>query len=263
MSELVEQAVWLARLDAKARADKKSLFEGLPKVKNHFLITDYSTCKDSMIMEVRSAGFTTFKIKLGVDPFEEAKFVSRLIRQHPVMVRLDFNSTADFQFLQRFSSLLSQPEKAKIEFVEDPFPWDLALWTDASKLLPLAIDHEIVKVDWDTLPEKPPFKIVVLKPARMDIEEATMRIVKHDLKAVITSSLDHPVGAAHALAVASEFKKTHTVRLLECGCLTNRAYQANAFSAQFITSGPYLVQPMGTGVGFDDILENLDWVLIR
>jgi O-succinylbenzoate synthase len=263
MTELVEQAIWLARLDAKARSEKKSLFDGLPKVKNHFLITDFQSIKDSMIDEIRSAGFATFKIKVGIDPFEESKFVSRLIRQHPIMVRLDFNSTADFQFLQRFVSLLTPPEKAKIEFVEDPFPWDPTLWSDASKLVPLAIDHEITKINWDSLPEKSPFKFVVVKPARMDVQKTLEKIVKHDLKMVVTSSLDHPVGVAHALAVASEFKKTYPARLADCGCLTNRAYKANSFSAQFITNGPFLVQPLGTGIGFDEILSSLNWESVQ
>ncbi|MEZ0392617.1 MAG: hypothetical protein ACAH59_10390, partial [Pseudobdellovibrionaceae bacterium] len=46
ISGLVEQAIWLAKKDAKLRSQNKNAFTGAAKIKNHFLITDYTRFSD-------------------------------------------------------------------------------------------------------------------------------------------------------------------------------------------------------------------------
>ncbi len=263
LTPLVEQAIWLAKKDAAFRKTKTNAFKSAAKIKNHYLINDYTKFTDAHLKDLRSAGFTTLKIKVGRDVDEEGKFASRLIRQNPITVRLDFNSQINFSQLERFFSHLSPSEKPKIEFVEDPFTWDMEAWTEAAKIAPLAIDYEYSKVGWESLKAKPPFSIVVLKPARQDIDKALERINKHALKMVVTSSLDHPVGVAHACLLAAELKKFYPNTLLDCGCLSLKAYRANEFSLQIQTSGPYLKEISGTGIGFDELLQKAYWEIVK
>lgn len=263
LTTLAEQAIWLAKEDAKFRAEKKSFFAGSARIKNHFLISDISSISESAISGLRSAGFTTIKLKVGRRIEEETKFISRLVKQNPFVVRLDFNASVDFTTYKKFMTLLDLSERAKIEFVEDPIPWDYANWKEAATFAPLAMDQEIGKVDWESLNGRPPFKVLILKPARQDAEQAINLAVTNDLKICVTSALDHPVGVAHACHIASEIKAKHPSALLDCGFLSLRSYKPNEFSARVLVAGPYLNGINGTGVGFDDLLEQREWTPIE
>ncbi len=261
MSPLVEQAIWLAKKDAAIRAEGKNAFAGAARIKNHYLISDFTKFKDENMKELRTAGFTTVKIKVGRSIDEEAKFVERIIKQNPIAIRLDFNSKTNFAEYERFMSHLNPGEKAKIEFAEDPMPWHPEAWKDASSLgVPFAIDNEFSKIDWEKIRAPLPFKFVVIKPARQDMDKTVKIIDKFALKMVVTSSMDHPVGVAHACLVASELKKFYPNTLIDCGCLSLRAYKPNDFSTRIQAQGPYLIAIPGTGIGFNDLLDKINWI---
>lgn len=263
LTPLAEQSIWLAKKDAALRKEKKSAFATAAKVKNHFLVTDMFQFSDVQMAQIRQAGFTTVKLKVGNDPEEEVKVISRWLKQHPIMLRLDFNSKLKIDDYQVFMLSLSQGERARIEFVEDPFPWHADAWKEASSFVPLALDFEAEKVNWDTLKAPVPFKVLVIKPARMDVEKALKRVNQFGLKMVVTSSMDHPVGIAHALNIAAELKKFNPNTLLDCGCLTLRVYKPNEFSAGIQVTGPYLAGIKGTGIGFDELLQGTAWVNLK
>ncbi|MNT38479.1 hypothetical protein D3C72_1746740 [compost metagenome] len=122
----------------------------------------------------------------------------------------------------------------------------------------LAIDNEYSKVNWNTITQVP-FDVVVIKPAKMDVIQALDNCTRFKLQATITSYMDHPVGMVHALAVATEFKKSHGDMLLNPGCLTHRIYKMDAFAAELQTQGPFIVKAAGYGVGFDKLLESTTW----
>lgn len=259
ISEQMEQTIWFAKRDADARLQGVNAFQGLPKVKNHFLINDLLKIEDGTLKEIRNAGYTTLKLKVGKQLEEEAKSVSRIIKQNPFMVRLDFNAKLDWEHYKRFMESLHPSERAKIEFVEDPMPWDLEAWQEATQFAPLAIDGEYEKISWNKI-NRPPFKVMVIKPARIDVEKAVSHVHRLGLKMVVTSALDHPVGVAHSLWVAGELKKFNPNILLECGCLTLRSYKPNDFTPRITTMGPFLNHIAGTGIGFDELLSSLPWV---
>ena len=263
ISLLLEQTIWLARKDAEARTDHRSLFATGARVKNHFLINDYTKFSDSTMKDIKSAGFTTIKVKCGRDFNEEAGFVSRFIRQNPgFLVRLDFNAKASFAEFERFLSHFHTVERAKIEFIEDPMPLDFEAWTEARKLIAIAADFEFEKLDASKA-EAAFFDILILKPARTDIDSAMKLIDRWGLKMCVTSSLDHPVGVAHACAVASRLKKFYPNRLLDCGCLSLKSYQPNDFTNSMFVQGPYLTGIPGTGIGFDDLFKRIEWTPIK
>lgn len=261
ISFLVEQAIWLGRKDAIMRSMGVNGLHGGTKIKNHFLITDFTTIADRHIADIKNAGFTTVKIKCGRNIHLEALFIQKLINQFALMVRVDFNSRLDFSNFQRFMGFFSQRDISKIEYIEDPFPYDTANWTEASKLVPLAVDFEYENVDWSHI-KSPPFKVIIIKPSRMDVDRAIGRCTTFNLKYSVTSSLDHPVGIVHAAIVAGELRKNYGTYFLDSGCLSLRAYKSTEFNNKILVQGPYITQVTGLGIGFDDVLEGQDWQLL-
>lgn len=259
LSYLVEQSIWMARQDALLRAEGKNAFQGVARVKNHFLINDLSRIEDATIEEARRNGFTTLKIKIGIDIEAEAKRLDRLMRQFPMLVRLDFNSKASVYSVEKFLSFLLAANLARIEFIEDPCPYHPEDWDKLNRMVPLAFDTELEKLDLKKLKGPLPAKVLVIKPARQDVKQMIDFANRMMLKMVITSSLDHPVGVAHATKIANETKKLFPNILLDCGCLSIRSYRANDFSTSMIVQGPYLMDIPGTGIGFDHLLGKIQW----
>jgi O-succinylbenzoate synthase len=260
LSPLVEQSIWMARKDAVARADKRNAFQGLSRVKNHFLINDPTRIEEATIEDAKTSGFATVKIKVGRNPAEELKWLDRFLKHYPVFnVRLDLNSSMTLPSFEKFIDGINPGLRGRIEFVEDPFPFHEEEWRKANELIPLALDHEFHRVDWATLKKPAPFKVLIIKPARQDVKKCVDYVNKFSLKMAITSSLDHAVGVAHALWVAGELKKFNPNILLDCGCLTLRSYRPNDFSATMIYQGPYLIEVPGYGIGFDTLFEKLTW----
>jgi O-succinylbenzoate synthase len=248
---LTEQAIALAQYDALFRSQKRSAFQPQAQeaVKNHFTVVDISNVD---LKELKTQGFTTLKVKVGCDWPHELTWLKRAAANF--ILRLDFNSQAQFSWLESLPSDV----KAKVEFVEDPVPFNFEDWKKASKLVPLALDNEYDKVDWSLVGKTPPFQTMVIKPARQNVAHAMARAQVCNLSVVVTSSMDHPVGVAHALRVAMDLK-ARNIKILECGLLTTSLYEANSFSPELKSDGPYLIPPSGTGIGFNHLLEELAW----
>jgi len=74
-------------------------------------------------------------------------------------------------------------------------------------------------------------------------------------RVVVTSYLDHPIGQLGAAYAASVSKC-----LEPCGLLSHTAYKKNPFSERFQIVNERLVPDQsGTGIGYDDLLENMNW----
>ena len=260
LTTLVEQSIWMALRDADFRVEKRNAFQGLPRVKNHFLISDVSRIDDVTLHEAKSSGFGVVKVKVGRDWKSEVKWIERFLKQHTMMIRLDFNGTSNYTQVQDFLASLPLAFRARIEYIEDPFPFEEHSWKALNELVPLALDQEFEKVNWDKIKAPLPFKVLVIKPARQDVKKATALVNKFNLKMVVGSSLDHPVGVAHAVWTAGNLKKFYPNVLLDCGCLSLRAYKITDYSAEITTQGPYLTAIPGLGVGFDNLLEKTTWI---
>jgi O-succinylbenzoate synthase len=183
-----------------------------------------------------------------------------------MIFRLDFNQSINFELYRSFLEKLGRAFWPRIEFVEDPFPYDFERWQEANQWIPLAMDADFEKVKWAQVAmarSARPFEVLILKPARTDVNKFMKRADKHFLKVAVTSSLDHPVGNLHALWVACELKKFRPNQILDAGCLSHRVYRSNKFSNLIVTQGPYLGEIAGTGVGFNELLQSLPWVELR
>ncbi|HKO59434.1 MAG TPA: hypothetical protein VJ276_26435, partial [Thermoanaerobaculia bacterium] len=162
------------------------------------------------------------------------KFGARIPER--VRLRIDYNAllSAD-EFLEVAASLPAE----RIDFIEDPCPYDAATWRMIRERtgLRLALDRGLEMEGVD---------VWVVKPAVQELGPP-------DRPIVITSYMDHPVGQLHAAFVAAQ--RTTEV----CGLVTHVLYEPNEFSESLRLDGARLVPPPGTGVGFDDALERLEW----
>lgn len=211
LTALTRASLELARLDGAARRRGESLFEGWTIPESHWPGNE------------PPAGFDTVKIK-GMQPVPER-----------VRIRIDFNATlAPEEFLRIAETL----PRERIDFIEDPCPYDEALWRSlrGQTGLPLAIDRFVGVAD-----------VLVHKPALSVDWPCHPNIV-------VTSYMDHPVGQFGAAYVAA----THEVNA-RCGLFTHVLYEPDAFIERIASDGARLLPPRGTGIGFDDLLENLPW----
>ena len=259
VSTLLEQAIWLGRKDALLRSAGKNGLSEVPKVRNHLTITNIEAATSEILNNAKASGFNILKVKMGRDWTSELQWLTKTLREYPFLVRLDFNSQSDFSTLERMVTSLPPGLRQKLEYAEDPFEFDLESWKEASKILPLALDLEYDKVPWATIGHEVPFKTIVIKPARQDVDKALKMADAHQLKIVVSSSMDHPIGLLHAIRLAGEIRQKVGHRLLDCGCLTYKLFVDNEFTTQMIVQGPFLTKVPGTGVGFDNLLARLHW----
>lgn len=209
-TSLTKRSLAYARLDGDARERGVSLFAGLTIPESHWPGPDPP------------------------DEFAIAKIKS-IDRIPPrVQLRIDFNATLTAEEFER----LPLPRE-RIDFVEDPCPYDPAIWSRLRSTtgLRLALDRGDAEEGVDVL---------VVKPAVQEFP-TTLREV------VITSYMDHPIGQFFAAYVAA----THDVGV--CGLMTHVLFESDAFIDRVERIGTRLVPPDGTGIGFDDLLEKLPW----
>ncbi|HEY4640628.1 MAG TPA: hypothetical protein VII75_04735 [Thermoanaerobaculia bacterium] len=208
---LTARSLHFAAIDAEARAASRSLFEGLTIPPSHWPGADPP------------------------DSFDVVKLKS--IEQIPdrVRLRIDFNATLTAEEFLR----LELPRE-RIDFVEDPCPYDAATWRTLREQtgLRLALDREVAEEGVDVL---------VVKAAIQEMPRTSREIV-------VTSYMDHAIGQMFA----AYFAASHHVANV-CGLFTHVLYEFDAFFERIRAEGPRLLAPSGTGIGFDELLESLPW----
>lgn len=140
---LTAQSRRFAAIDAVARREGRSLFEGLTIPPSHWPGAD------------PPAGFDTVKLKaLGKIP------------EH-VRLRIDFNATLTPDEFERIAATLP---RERIDFIEDPCPYDASTWRAlrARTGLRLALDRGTGTEDVD---------VIVVKPAVQEIPSTNAEIV--------------------------------------------------------------------------------------
>ncbi len=209
----------LASIDAEARAKGVSLFEGLTIPESHWPGND------------PPAGFDTVKIK------------GMMRVPDDVRIRIDYNATlTPAEFLDVVETL---PEE-RIDFIEDPCPYDEQTWTQLREVTGLRL-----AVDRITPSSGSAYDVLVHKPAL----GASWPDVDREI--VVTSYMDHPIGQFGAAYVAGTQKTS-----ARCGLMTHVLYEPDAFIERIECAGARLLPPKGSGIGFDDLLEDLPWKML-
>jgi O-succinylbenzoate synthase len=212
-TSLTAASLRFAAIDAAARREGRSVFEGLTIPPSHWPGA------------APPAGFDTVKLKS----------IDRIPDQ--VRLRIDFNATLTPDEFVRIAATLPHD---RIDFIEDPCPYDAATWRALRDRtgLRLALDRGYGDEDVDVL---------VVKPAVQEIPPSRAEIV-------VTSYMDHPIGQLCAAYAAAKAGITTT-----CGLVTHVLYEPDPFIERMQLDRARLIPPAGTGFGFDDLLEALPW----
>ena len=272
-SDLIRCSLRCARVDAEARQAGKNLFKH-PIPKSHFLMTDFSQLtlegerEGAMdrIKKISALGFTRIKVKVGTRPVHEAQQLSKLLSQCSglldesfILLRLDFNGTLTQNEVDLFMETLGE-EKRRIDFIEDPTPYDPEIWARIQKKwgIRLALDR-MVRPSVPDL-KKGSFSVLVLKPEIQDEKEWVRLAQEFEVPLVVTSALGHPLGQVYSAWVASQIARDHQNLPLEaCGLISHPIYQPNRFSSLLRDQAGRLLPSKGNGLGFDSLLAELDW----
>jgi|GEM_PF-48260 len=274
LTPLTASSLRFAKIDAQARAQGVSAFQGLHIPESHYLITDLDLLDlvdDKIIDQIRAEGWKRIKVKVGRHHSKEgmAKEISILKEiasglGDQIKLRLDFNAAFDFKSLQNWLQS-AQSFLTQIDFLEDPLPWNPEHWQVIRNHwnVRLASDREGMDISSARLSNEFSNRVdvIVIKPAVNGGVEAGSQ---KNLSRVVTSYLDHPVGQMCAAYDAAQLGLLKSPDSLEiCGLLSHRAYEKNLFSEQLQTSGPLLLPTPGTGWGWDEQLAQLAWEPLR
>ena len=230
---LLLRSLACADLDARARAAGRSLFDGLTIPRSHWPGDD------------PPPDFDTVKLKS----------IDRIPPN--VWLRIDFNAQlTPEQFIYMAEALPRQ----RVDFVEDPCPYDGATWNALRETtgLRLALDRGVADEGVDVFVVKPAVQDPSVILSRVDGGVILSRVDGEGsggrkLEVVVTSYMDHPIGQFFAAYVAAQHGRgTH-------GLFTHVLYESDAFIDAIRADGARLLPPEGTGIGFDNLLENLPW----
>lgn len=261
MSSQIEQSVWLADRDAHMRKEGRGIFDSMPSVRNNFIVTDFSKVNEELLAQLLKQQFTSLKVKVGRDLAKEARFVNQVAAKG-FSLRLDFNAAASLSTVKKFIHDLNPSTLSKLEYIEDPIPFDMEEWALLRQLVPLALDNQFSRVDWSEVTAVP-FDVLIVKPAKIDVSKAVQICQQFKLRATVTSYMDHPVGVMHALGIAMDLKKKFPNMMNDPGCLTHTLYQMDSFSAAVTAQGPYFMGAKDVGIGFTSLLEKLTWYKLK
>lgn len=248
-------ALHCAALDGAAREAGVSLFDGLEIPRSHY---SWSFAQDTsrQFLQVLEEGWPAIKAKGFANYGETTRFLencARLAEGRELAFRVDFNGCLDAAAFQKFIEFMPLRVYRQLDFIEDPFPYDAALWEHCRQRwgVRLALDKGWREGDGG-------FDAVVVKPARRDWRTVAARHPGRPL--VLTSAMDHPVGqmfAAYQAALARR-ELGDTVGL--CGLSTQHLFEPDAFLERIRVHGGWMTPDTdGGGLGFGDVLERLPW----
>lgn len=246
---LPEQALACAAVDGAARRDGRSLFDGVKVPPSHATLNNPEAQGEA----AWQAGFRVWKAKCGAGEADAAALEGWVERWPGVRWRLDFNEVPSESELREWWGSLSQQVRDGIDFLEDPVAFDPDVWRKlASNLgVELAVDRAAgVACSGDAA-------VLVVKPAW---EDAAALARAWQGRVVVTSAMDHPLGQAWAAWAAAQIAATREVEL--CGLRTEHLFETDPFADRLGSWGAEWKPPGGTGLGFDEILEEIDWEVL-
>lgn len=256
--QFLENSLNLAKLDSEYRARGKSAFAHLRLPKTHKIITEIETHgKGESLLNDKTDSiqlYSHYKIKMGRDLSAETKTLYQLIKSLPQekKIRLDFNAVLPETEFSEWWKNVSEWLVVHLDFIEDPFPFDPNRWGAWLAQCPLALDADLNAV---TL-KNPSAQVVIVKPAWFDIGDC-----KVDSRVVFTNGMDHPLGQMAALYKAAKYYEKYPEKEEVGGLRSWELFETTEFSEYL---GPQVggeVKPAhGTGFGFDEILERVNWM---
>lgn len=239
---LTARSLFFAQQDARAKARNETLFKNLSIPESHYSLPDFSACHQ----------FKVCKLKMGPSR-------ARLdLRDLPprMRLRLDFNASLDEKQFRNFLKDHAD-QLSRIDFIEDPIPFDVKLWQQISREYKILLAQD--RRPWHEASSLEGLGALVIKPAISAVEHLIDDCKKMKIRLIFTSYMDHPVGqlfaAYYAALIYGKYPEFH-----DCaGLLTHDLFEKNEFSDEISTSGPYLKPSSGPGIGFAFSLSKMHW----
>lgn len=265
-TRLMQSTLKLAEIDANARAKEINLLENRTLPLNHKLFVQWGPRVCEQLQEAEQNGFNTFKLKLDPGIVENCDQLNETFRNLKTesRIRLDFNETLTKSQYDIFVDRLSEQSVGQIDFVEDPFDYDqtyLANKIDSTsavtRRIRLALDRHFLG-DLSHPNGIGVYSCLVYKAVRNLVPPGKLKSLLNSFRLVFTSTMDHPLGQMAALYWASEFKLAFPQWTETCGLLTHEFFEG-PFCEAINSWGPQIKPPEGTGFGFDQLLNSLDW----
>jgi O-succinylbenzoate synthase len=230
---------------------------------------------------VISEGWQAVKTKGTTDLERTLASLTELVRlagEAPLKLRVDFNSCLEARQFTSFMRAMPANVRDRLEFVEDPFPFDAAAWCATQRELGvrLACDKGLgASVHKETahscavqrpgqecpgsLAHDCGYDFAVLKPGRRDWRE-TVSAMSAPARIVMTSAMDHAIGQCFAAWEAAMAWRELGDRMDLCGLCTEHLFERDEFFERIQSHGGVLEPDRGgTGLGFDDVIARLPW----
>ena len=249
---IVRRAIRCTEYDRAARVFDHSLFEEMEVPASHATLAKGDLAD---IEAAAEAGFLLVKLKLGRDLAAEGKFLETAAAAFPSLRwLLDFNESPTPGEATDFLLALTPPARAAIDFAEDPCPYSDAAWTDLHRAtrVPLAVDRE-------SAPLSAAARWMIVKPAVDEPFLLGEAAVANQQRVAVTSYMDHPVGQTFAAWEAARLELQFPGLVGDCGLQTHHLFEPDAFIEALGPWSPEFKPPEGTGLGFDDLLDELPW----
>ena len=249
-TRLGKNAFDCARLDAEARHKGTSLFDGLQVPLSHATVGANEDLE--ALVEV---GLTKLKLKAGSNVEADAERVNTIATRFPeVQLRIDFNCNFRGDQVGDFVELLSEQTRSQIDFLEDPCNYKDGCWTGLRKLYGVRLAMDIGVEEVDAL-----YSYAIIKPAKNKVRSIAENARANGRRCVVTSYMDHPIGQAYAAYQAGMLDKKFLGVCDHAGLMTHGLFEPNAFSEKLGKVQPHWPDIGGAGLGFDELLESLEW----
>jgi len=253
ISRQVKCALECAEVDREARRANVSLLDSLEIPLSHAIIVGGI----NEIQEAVSRGFDTVKLKMGRDEKANVSLLSETYKAFPeLLIRIDFNGVSGFGALEYLLSQIGEEIREQIDFLEDPFPRGDVRWQSLRDKygVKVAIDRGVSEVEGE-------FDVSVLKPAINDILKVCDSAQMNGRNVVITNYMDHPLGQKYAAFCAGQLNDKYLGLINQrCGLVTHGLYEKDSYIERLgEVNSQFSIEKGSTGLGFDDLLENIDW----
>jgi len=209
----------------------------------------------SEVEEAVGRGFKLIKLKAGREINEDAERINAVAeRFSELKMRIDFNCHLLGSEVGELVELLTPQARANIDFLEDPCGYKDSCWLGLRKLygIRLAMDIGVERVD-------ALYSYAIVKPAKNNVKRVVEKSRAEARKVVFTSYMDHPVGQAFAAYEAGRAADRYRGIVDTCGLMTHNLFEPNAYTEELGEVSPEWSYQNGTGLGFDKLLESIDW----
>jgi len=241
---IVKKTLACVAADGRAREEGRSLFEGMEVPASHATLPELS---EKAVAKAVARGFSHVKTKAGRDVVNELGFLRQLAQKWPELRwRIDFNETGRREELGDIFSGWNIEELGKIDFLEDPVSYYSGEWPKLSQVTGVSIANDRHQEEDDEQSD-----VLVLKPAVDVLQRGSQRLV-------VTSYMDHPVGQCFAAWEAAKLGSGEI-----CGLQTHDLFERSGFSEVLGEAGPEFRPPDGAGLGFSDLLEDVEWLRLE